>query len=91
MLQIAAIVKLDFYAPFAFPLAAFRGRVSQIFAIGNYKYILKKESVQRIVIYSRDELKQYEMQQTYDDKRIRYFIFFTCQVFLLLYELLSDI
>ena len=36
--------------------------------------ILKKESVQRIVIYSRDELKQYEMQQTYDDKRIRYFI-----------------
>ena len=45
MLQIAAIVKLDFYAPFAFPLAAFWGRISQVFAIGNYKYIFKKKSV----------------------------------------------
>ena len=36
--------------------------------------LLNKESVQRIVIYSRDELKQYEMQQTYSDKRIRYFL-----------------
>ena len=36
--------------------------------------LLNKESVQRIVIYSRDELKQYEMQQTYADKRIRYFL-----------------
>ena len=44
MLQIAAILKLGFYAPFAFPLAAFWGRVSQIFAIGNYEYIFKKES-----------------------------------------------
>ena len=44
MLQIAAIVKLDFYAPFAFPLAAFWGRISQIFAIGNYEYIFKNES-----------------------------------------------
>ena len=44
MLQIAAIVKLDFYAPFAFPLAAFWGRISQIFAIGNYEYIFKTES-----------------------------------------------
>ena len=44
ILQIAAIIKLGFYAPFAFPLAAFWGRVSQIFAIGNYKYIFKNES-----------------------------------------------
>ena len=45
ILQIAAIIKLSFYAPFAFPLAAFWGRVSQIFAIGSYKYIFKKESI----------------------------------------------
>ncbi len=44
ILQIAAIIKLDFYAPFAFPLAAFWGRISQIFAIGNYKYIYTSES-----------------------------------------------
>ena len=43
-LQIAAIVKLDFYATYVFPLAAFWGRMSQIFAIGNYKYIFKKNS-----------------------------------------------
>ena len=34
ILQIAAIIKLEFYAPIAFPLAAFWGRISQIFAIG---------------------------------------------------------
>ncbi len=45
LLQIAAIIKLGFYAPFAFPLAAFWGRVSQIFAIENYEYIFKKESL----------------------------------------------
>ena len=45
IIQIAAIIKLDFYAPFAFPLAAFWGRFSQILAIENYDYILKKESV----------------------------------------------
>ena len=44
ILQIAAIIKLGFYAPFAFPLVAFWGRVSQIFAIENYEYIFKKES-----------------------------------------------
>ena len=43
-LQIAAIIKLDFYAPFAFPLAAFWGRISQIFAIGNYHYFIKNVS-----------------------------------------------
>ena len=45
ILQIAAIIKLGFYAPFAFPLVAFWGRVSQIFAIENYEYIFKKESL----------------------------------------------
>ena len=44
ILQIAAIIKLDFYAPLAFPLAAFWGRISQIFAIGNYESIFNKES-----------------------------------------------
>ena len=44
ILQIAAIIKLGFYAPFAFPLAAFWGRLSQIFAIENYEYIFQKES-----------------------------------------------
>ncbi len=44
ILQIAAIMKLSFYAPYAFPLAAFWGRISQIFAIENYEYIFKKES-----------------------------------------------
>ncbi len=45
ILQLAAIIKLDFYAPFAFPLASFWGRISQIFAIGNYEYIFKEKSV----------------------------------------------
>ena len=45
ILQIASIIKLGFYAPLAFPLAAFWGRLSQIFAIGNYEYIFKKEAV----------------------------------------------
>jgi len=45
ILQIAAIIKLGFFAPFAFPLAAFWGRLSQIFAIENYEYIFKKESL----------------------------------------------
>ena len=45
ILQIAAIIKLDIYAPFAFPLAAFWGRLSQIFAIEHYEYIFKRESL----------------------------------------------
>ncbi len=44
LLQIAAIIKLDYYAPFAFPLAAFWGRVSQLFAIQYYEYIYKNGS-----------------------------------------------
>ena len=45
ILQLSAIIRLSFYAPFAFPLAAFWGRLSQIFAIENYEYIFKKESL----------------------------------------------
>ena len=45
ILQIAAVVKLDFYAAFAFPVAAFWGRLSQLFAIENYEYIFKRESL----------------------------------------------
>ncbi len=44
ILQLAAIMKLGFYAPLAFPLISFWGRFSQIIAIGNYKYIGAKGS-----------------------------------------------
>ncbi len=36
--------------------------------------ILKRFKPSRIVIYSRDELKQYEMAQSYNDPAMRYFI-----------------
>ena len=36
--------------------------------------LLKKYKPNKIVIYSRDELKQYEMAQVYSDKCMRYFI-----------------
>ena len=36
--------------------------------------ILDRFKPQRVVIYSRDELKQYEMAQTYDNPCMRYFI-----------------
>lgn len=37
--------------------------------------ILEKSAVRRVVVFSRDELKQYEMQQLYpDEKRLRFFI-----------------
>jgi len=42
--QIAAIIKLDFFAPVVFPFAAFWGRFSQIIAIENYEYISNKHS-----------------------------------------------
>lgn len=35
---------------------------------------LADKSIERIVVYSRDELKQYEMSLTVNDPRIRYFI-----------------
>jgi UDP-N-acetylglucosamine 4,6-dehydratase len=36
--------------------------------------ILSKYKPNKIIIYSRDELKQYEMAQSYNDKCMRYFI-----------------
>ena len=36
--------------------------------------LLKKFKPKKIIIFSRDELKQFEMSQTYNDKCIRYFI-----------------
>jgi len=36
--------------------------------------LLKKYNPKKIIIYSRDELKQYEMAQQFNDKRMRYFI-----------------
>ncbi|KGK41849.1 UDP-N-acetylglucosamine 4,6-dehydratase [Nitrincola sp. A-D6] len=38
------------------------------------KTILQRHAPRRLVIYSRDELKQYEMQQVFDQKCMRYFI-----------------
>ncbi len=45
ILQISAIIKLGFYAPIAFPIAAFWGRISQIFAIENHEYIFNSKSI----------------------------------------------
>ena len=36
--------------------------------------LLQKFIPKRLVIYSRDELKQFEMQQEFDDQVMRYFI-----------------
>lgn len=38
------------------------------------KILLEKYRPNKIIIYSRDELKQYEMSQEYSDKCMRYFI-----------------
>ncbi|UXC29326.1 UDP-N-acetylglucosamine 4,6-dehydratase (inverting) [Aliarcobacter butzleri] len=38
------------------------------------KILLEKYTPNKIIIYSRDELKQYEMAQEYSDKCMRYFI-----------------
>ncbi len=38
------------------------------------KTLLKKYKPKKIIIYSRDELKQYEMEQEFNDKCMRYFI-----------------
>lgn len=38
------------------------------------KALLKHYSPKRLVIYSRDELKQFEMQQEYNDSCMRYFL-----------------
>lgn len=39
--------------------------------VGN---LLKSHRPRRVVVYSRDELKQYEMQQEFDHPAMRYFI-----------------
>jgi UDP-N-acetylglucosamine 4,6-dehydratase len=36
--------------------------------------VLKKYDLKKIIIFSRDEMKQYEMAENFDDERIRYFI-----------------
>ncbi|MCX2717226.1 UDP-N-acetylglucosamine 4,6-dehydratase (inverting) [Helicobacter sp. MIT 21-1697] len=36
--------------------------------------VLKYHNPKKIIVYSRDELKQYEMAQVFNDKRMRYFI-----------------
>lgn len=38
------------------------------------KILLQRYKPKRIIIYSRDELKQFEMKQVYDDSCMRYFI-----------------
>lgn len=39
------------------------------------KLVLQREKLGRIIVYSRDELKQHEMRNYgYDDSRIRFFI-----------------
>ncbi|MCK9285626.1 MAG: UDP-N-acetylglucosamine 4,6-dehydratase (inverting) [Rhodocyclaceae bacterium] len=36
--------------------------------------LLKQHNPRRVVVFSRDELKQYEMQQDFDDPRMRFFL-----------------
>lgn len=36
--------------------------------------LLSQPEIKRVVVYSRDELKQYEMSQRFTDKRLRFFI-----------------
>ena len=38
------------------------------------KTLLARYKPRKIIIYSRDELKQFEMAQEYDDECMRYFI-----------------
>ncbi|MGQ4869552.1 polysaccharide biosynthesis protein, partial [Aeromonas caviae] len=38
------------------------------------KTILERYEPRRLIIYSRDELKQFEMQQEFNDPCMRYFI-----------------
>ena len=36
--------------------------------------VLKRYRVRKLIVYSRDELKQFEMQQDFDDRCMRYFL-----------------
>lgn len=38
------------------------------------KAVLEKDDPRRVIIFSRDELKQYEMQKEMQDKRLRFFL-----------------
>jgi UDP-N-acetylglucosamine 4,6-dehydratase len=38
------------------------------------KIVLERYRPERLIVYSRDELKQFEMQQRFNDKAMRYFI-----------------
>jgi UDP-N-acetylglucosamine 4,6-dehydratase len=38
------------------------------------KVLLKRWSPKRVIVFSRDELKQYEMEKCFDNKRLRFFI-----------------
>lgn len=38
------------------------------------KTLLERHQPARVIVYSRDELKQYEMQQTFDSPSMRYFL-----------------
>ena len=38
------------------------------------EYFIKRVKFKKLIIFSRDELKQFEMQKKYDDKRLRYLI-----------------
>ena len=38
------------------------------------RILLKEHSPRKIIIFSRDEMKQYEMRKTIDDSRVRYFV-----------------
>ena len=36
--------------------------------------LLGNNDIEKVVVYSRDELKQFEMQQSLDDKRVKYIL-----------------
>ncbi len=38
------------------------------------KYVLKNYNIKKLIIFSRDEMKQWEMQKIFNDKRLRFFI-----------------
>src|SRR4051812_29337415 len=38
------------------------------------KTLLKKDKAKKLIIFSRDEMKQYEMQKEYNDPCLRYFL-----------------
>ena len=38
------------------------------------QYLLKNTKLKKLIIYSRDENKQFEMQNKFKDKRLRFFI-----------------